>query len=431
MFQRWTQSIRFRFLVAFVAMLLPLAILGLTTFVSINHVVDAFTHVIEDPYAELDQVSGTQVAVSLALMPPNDYLINGDAKERAKFKRLSAQVEESFDKLQKLVGPVHQEFGSVNAAREKWNLGRNQALALLATRNPIGNQKAALAMERMDRLFDSILEDLHAARLLANEEARDALAGARALRDDAVLKAGLAFVVGLTIAVLSGWLLMQSTVLPIQQLHQAVQHFGRGNLDQRVHINNKDELGKLASAFNDMASKVQQMTDTLTVESIHDSLTGALNRREFERQFQKLLEHSNRHNRPLTIAMLDLDYFKNVNDDYGHQTGDEFLKNFTRVVENNLRPGDVFARYGGEEFVIALPETDSNGARRVAERLRLLAGGAGIRRNGKTIATSVSIGLSSFPVDGATTGELIAAADRALYGAKAAGRDRVETAQEV
>jgi len=233
------------------------------------------------------------------------------------------------------------------------------------------------------------------------------------------------------VAIMVGWLLMQNTVTPIQELHRAVQQFGRGNLGERADVFSRDEVGKLASAFNDMASQVQSMTETLTDESIHDPLTGVINRREFERQFQKMLQHSIRHNRPLTVAMLDLDHFKNINDTHGHQLGDEFLKNFCSVVEGNLRPGDVFARYGGEEFIAVLPDSDAMGARRVAERLRLLAGGSGVKRNGKMVSTTVSIGLATFPADGSTVEQLLAAADRALYGAKAAGRDRVEVAQEI
>jgi diguanylate cyclase (GGDEF)-like protein len=129
--------------------------------------------------------------------------------------------------------------------------------------------------------------------------------------------------------------------------------------------------------------------------------------------------------------MMDLDHFKVINDTHGHQVGDEYLKVMCKVIEANLRPGDVFARYGGEEFVAVLPDSDAIGARRVAERLRLLAAGAGIKRNGQLVATTISIGLSTFPTDGATISELMAASDRALYGAKAAGRDRVESAQEI
>jgi len=431
MFQRRIHSIRSRFLICLGAMLLPLMILGVTTYVSINHVVGTFTHVVDDPYTELRDVAQTQVAVLTALMPPNDYLVHGEKIEIQNFKLLAGKVDQQFDRLFKVIGPTHLESGLIYSARENWLIGREQALGLLSIPHPVGNHKAALAMEQMDIQFDKILADLDAANQLSTREAETQLYKARAVRDEVIFKVWLVMLLGLVIAAVSGWFLLQSTIIPIQKLHRVVQQFGRGQLDQRVDIKSGDEVGKLASAFNDMANRVQAITETLTSESMHDALTGVLNRREFERQFQNLLQHSIRHNRPLTVAMMDLDHFKQINDTHGHQVGDEYLKVLCKVIESSLRPGDVFARYGGEEFVAVLPESDAIGARRVAERLRLLAAGAGIKRNGQLVATTISIGLSTFPADGATLPELMAASDRALYGAKAAGRDRVESAQEV
>jgi len=427
----WTQSIKFRFLVAIAAMVLPLLILGLTTYVSINRVVGAFSHVVDDPYTELREVARLQVAVSAALMPPNDYLVHGEKSERKNFAQLAAEVDRQFDHVNNILGQNHEESGLIQSAYQKWLIGKKQALAVLAISRPVGNAQAALAMEHMDIQFDKVLADLEAANQLSTQEANEALTIAKMVRNDAVMKAVLAMIIGVMVAIVVGWLLMQNTVMPIQELHRAVQQFGRGNLGERADVFGTDEVGKLASAFNDMASQVQSMTETLTDESIHDPLTGVINRREFERQFQKMLQHSIRHNRPLTVAMLDLDHFKGINDTHGHQVGDELLKTFCSVVEGNLRPGDVFARYGGEEFIVVLPDSDAMGARRVAERLRLLAGGSGVKRNGKMVSTTVSIGLATFPADGSTVEQLLAAADRALYGAKAAGRDRVEVAQEI
>lgn len=431
MIQGWTQSIRFRFLVALAAMLLPLVVLGVTAYVSINHVAGTISKVVDDPYMELREVARTQVAVANALMPPNDYLVHGEQIEKENFRRLSGEVDKLFDHLTRIMGPTHRESRVIQSAREKWLEGKAQALKLLSISNPVGNHQAAQAMERMDIQFDKVLADLDAANQLSTLEAKEELENALMVRDDVVLKIWLAMLFGLITAVLTGWLLLQSTVIPIQRLHRAVQQFGRGRLDQRVDIKSRDEVGKLASAFNDMASQVQNITETLTTESTHDSLTGVLNRREFERQFQKVLQHAIRHNRPLTVAMIDLDHFKNINDSHGHQVGDEYLKTLCKVIESNLRPGDIFARYGGEEFVAVLSESDAICARRVAERLRLLAAGASVKRNGKHVVTTISIGLSTFPADGATLAELMAASDRALYGAKAAGRDRVESAQEI
>lgn len=425
------QSIRVRFLVSFAAMLLPLLILGVTTYVSINKVVDTFSQVIEDPYTEVSEVARTQVAVSTALMAPNDYLIHGHKEEIENFTHLAKRVDDLFVQLIRDAEKTDKQLPFILSAKDNWVIGKEQALALLKLRNPVGNRQAGIDMERMDRQFDRIFADLENANQLSNSAAKEELLKAKSLRDDVILKVWLVLVLGLTIAAIVGWALLNSTVIPIQKLHRVVQQFGRGQLDKRVEIHGGDEVGKLASAFNDMASQVQIITETLTNESTHDALTGVLNRREFERQFQKIIQHSIRHNRPLTVAMMDLDHFKQINDTFGHQVGDEYLKVLCKVIETNLRPGDIFARYGGEEFVAILPESDSLGARRVAERMRLLAAGAGLKRNGQLVSTTISIGLSSFPADGATLSDLMAAADRALYGAKAAGRDRVESAQEI
>jgi diguanylate cyclase (GGDEF)-like protein len=91
----------------------------------------------------------------------------------------------------------------------------------------------------------------------------------------------------------------------------------------------------------------------------------------------------------------------------------------------------VLARYGGEEFIAVLPEADIDGARRVSERIRLLVGGTITKHNGKNVSATISIGLAVFPADGRTAKELMAAADRALYGAKASGRNQVQAAQTV
>ncbi|MGW8248125.1 MAG: GGDEF domain-containing protein [Acidiferrobacterales bacterium] len=431
MFHRRAHSIRNRFLISLGAMLLPLVILGTTTYVSIDRVVGAFTHVVDDPYTELRLVARTQVAVSKALMPPNDYLVHGNKNEILTFALRSKEADRLFDLLEKDMNRSERERALIRSAGDEWAKGKVQALELLAISRPVGNRQAAIAMEQMDKQFDKILAKLDAANQIFVEEAESELHSARMVHDDVILKVWLVMLLGLAIAVVAGWSLLQSTVIPIQKLHRVVQQFGRGQLDQRVEIKNNDEVGKLASAFNDMANQVQSITETLTNESTHDPLTGVLNRREFERQFQNMLQHAIRHNRPLAVAMIDLDHFKQINDSHGHQLGDEYLKVLCKVIESNLRPGDVFARYGGEEFVAVLPESDSVGARRVAERLRLLAAGAGIKRNGQLVSTTISIGLSTFPADGATIAELMAASDRALYGAKAAGRDRVETAQEI
>ncbi len=164
--------------------------------------------------------------------------------------------------------------------------------------------------------------------------------------------------------------------------------------------------------------------------SITDGLTGVWNRRYLQLTFSKEIERAQRFGRPLSLLMIDIDRFKDVNDEHGHQVGDEVLIELTRRVMGSIRSQiDSLIRYGGEEFVVVLPETPREGAVVVAEKIRqsIRLERFGIDR-GEGIPVTVSIGVSSYPGEGGSADELIRAADLAMYRAKERGRNRVEAA---
>ena len=158
-----------------------------------------------------------------------------------------------------------------------------------------------------------------------------------------------------------------------------------------------------------------------------DSLTGLFNRRYFfevaEREFAK----SVRYNRSLSVILFDIDLFKEVNDTYGHLAGDQVLARVGSVLRNKDRETDVAARYGGEELVLLLPETDSQGANATAERLRKLMEDSPVHVGGDMIRFTASFGIAAKDDDTVTdtVDHLISQADKALYQAKRAGRNRV------
>lgn len=165
--------------------------------------------------------------------------------------------------------------------------------------------------------------------------------------------------------------------------------------------------------------------------SLTDGLTGVWNRRYFQMQFRQVLATAQRFERPFSILMLDLDHFKQVNDEHGHQRGDALLIEFTQRVTHLLREVDTFARYGGEEFICLLSETDVQGAVTTAEKIHDAIKSTPFGNADEVaIHLTVSIGVSSHPEHGASFKALVEAADQALYRAKQAGRDQVMLAQD-
>ncbi|HEY8338899.1 MAG TPA: GGDEF domain-containing protein [Egibacteraceae bacterium] len=147
-----------------------------------------------------------------------------------------------------------------------------------------------------------------------------------------------------------------------------------------------------------------------------------------------MLESAARCSRDLSLVILDIDHFKQVNDTYGHQAGDDVLVEVARRIRDSVRIPDVVARYGGEEFVVLLPGTGLEGAVATAERIRRAIGSTpipmtrGFEDQPEGLRVSASLGVASFGVHGRTVSSLLRSADAAMYTAKTSGRDRVVAA---
>ena len=190
-------------------------------------------------------------------------------------------------------------------------------------------------------------------------------------------------------------------------------------------------LGSMV-AFGAFGYLLGRDEERLASLSYQDHLTGLFNPRFFHAQLIKEFAGARRRGGPLTLVLMDLDYFKRVNDTYGHQAGDEVLKAVAGRISALLRAGDVVARVGGEEFAVILPGADLEGGRILAERIREAVRGAPVRTgDGLTIPIRLSLGVACAkgPVWETPTG-LFARVDAALYRAKAEGRDRVVLAGE-
>lgn len=162
--------------------------------------------------------------------------------------------------------------------------------------------------------------------------------------------------------------------------------------------------------------------------SVLDGLTNIYNRRYLDQRLSQELADSRRHHKPLTVALLDLDHFKSLNDTYGHQAGDHVLCELTGLISDELRQHDILARYGGEEFALILAGSSSADGLQLGERLRRTIAENKFVFKDQALPVTISLGLATFPEDGDDRMALLRAADKALYRAKEAGRDRVVVA---
>ncbi len=187
----------------------------------------------------------------------------------------------------------------------------------------------------------------------------------------------------------------------------------------------KDEQWWVVGTFRDVTER-KEAEDKLRKLATTDSLTGLSNRRFFMESAEDALERTRRYGRELSLLMMDIDYFKTVNDMYGHDAGDDVLKGLSKTGLKILRNIDVFGRIGGEEFSILLPDTGLEGATLVAERLRSEIEATKMNTRSGGLNITVSIGVATYSEQTKTLEHLLKAADIGLYAAKEAGRNQVK-----
>jgi len=184
----------------------------------------------------------------------------------------------------------------------------------------------------------------------------------------------------------------------------------------------KDVENKPVAVFTFVdITKEKELSELLLKQSIEDTLTGIYNRRYLKDKLERHVNLAKRYERPLSVIMFDIDFFKHINDTFGHDVGDKVLIAISKVVSENIRNTDIFARYGGEEFIIVAPETTKEDAKILAEKLRSLIRNLHFEEG---INVTCSFGVVSLEKPD-TKETLLKRVDNALYEAKRTGRNRV------
>lgn len=181
------------------------------------------------------------------------------------------------------------------------------------------------------------------------------------------------------------------------------------------------ELEEANRRLAEVNAQLKREKNLLKVSSITDGLTGLYNRTYIDEQFRQFIKESSRYGKPFSVAMLDLDHFKRVNDEYGHHTGDEVLRQVAEIFHNLIRETDIAGRYGGEEFLLLFPQTDREEALVVTERIRSHI--EKLEFEGGPVRITISAGIAQY--GGESAQELLNQADKNLYMAKQSGRNRI------
>ncbi len=226
----------------------------------------------------------------------------------------------------------------------------------------------------------------------------------------------------------------------LNEVKNAFENNHSGNFQKIKLSNQSDEFDSIVTAFNLMNHKlsetmvslammkniVEDRTRVLEQLSNTDPLTKVANRRAlFERGDLELSRADRIHNN-LTLILLDCDYFKNVNDEYGHQVGDELLKHICKICNQEIRSIDFLGRYGGEEFIIILPDCDIDGGIEIAKRIQMSLKENNLTIEDEELIVTLSMGISMLTDENETFEQLIHKADKAMYTAKENGRNRIE-----
>ncbi len=256
----------------------------------------------------------------------------------------------------------------------------------------------------------------------------------------------LALVIGLALLVgLAALRIGRYIVLPLDRITVAADRISAGDLAVQLPKAQDDELGHLTQVFNRMSDKLrhvhreferaslalQEQNALLETLSVTDSLTGLFNRMKLNEVLDEQFARFKRNQHTFAVLMLDIDHFKVLNDTFGHLAGDYVLTHVAEILKKSIRSVDYAARYGGEEFAIVLPETSSEAALDMAERIRSRIQMADYHFHGQHLAVTISVGVAHSRADDVTADAVISRADQMLYQAKYAGRNRVQIAKEV
>ncbi len=427
------RSIHVRFQYVFGLAILGLTLMAAITFISGRILLNTYENSVSDVRFDLTSLHRIQESLRQVEHLTYLYAIEGDQSAPVQFKQHQEDANRQFQQLaeNELQSEAFEHAQFHLTLPETISAWKNaQAAVLRVFQQTAGSQEAAEALARAHAAIDPVYSVISEFQSFSIHDLGERLRFAHSVARRAYFAVFAAIVVGLALLIVTGLIVGRSVLQPIGGLQEAARKLGRKDFSHRVKLRNtKDELGQLGKAFNIASATLQRTYLELKRRSTHDGLTGVINRGEFEQRLISECNSADRSQQPTALLMVDIDFFKHINDNHGHQAGDRALQAVAHLLNTAMRPGDLVARYGGEEFAIILPATDEKSALAAAERLRRTIEKTPIDCSPSLhLDITVSVGCAERQPNTMTPEDLVKAADTALYQAKETGRNRVVSA---
>lgn len=427
------RSIYVRFQYVFGLAFLGLALMATITTISGHILLSTYENSVSEARYDLMSLQRIQESLRQAEHLTYLYAIEGDQSAPIQFKEHQEIANLHFRQLAETElqseAVEHAQFHvSLPETIRAWQSA--QAAVLKVFQQTAGTPEATEALVQANVAIEPVYSVISEFHLFSLQDLEQRLRFAHSVARWAYLAIFGAIAVGLGILIVIGRVVGRSVLQPIGGLQEAARKLGKKDFSHRVRLRNtKDELGQLGKAFNIASATLQRTYLELKRRSTHDGLTGAINRREFEQRLITECNCADSGQQSIALLMVDIDFFKHINDNHGHQAGDRALQAVALLLNKSMRPGDLVARYGGEEFAVILPATDEKSAVAAAERLRRTIEKTSINCSPIVdIDITVSVGCADRQPNTTTPEDLVKAADAALYQAKKTGRNRVVSA---
>ena len=256
-------------------------------------------------------------------------------------------------------------------AQSEWE----QAVAIGRAPSPYPPRRKMICSRRKNMFVNFVtatINTLYEAHNIRIEDTRRNKDEATERQKTTLIITAISFAGGFVFFFFAIYVLAQHILKPLRRLSKGIQHYSAGDLSHRIDLRIENEIGDLARGINTMAERLENDQIALAQLAIRDSLTNLYNRREFERLLTEEMHRSIRYRHPLSLLLIDIDKFKQINDGLGHRAGDQALRLISASIREISRKGDVVARYGGDELAVLLPETPLEDALTLAERIRKL-----------------------------------------------------------